>query len=107
MRIITTADRTPIYTLVWEWDGVPVIIPGMTPGTIPGIMVMAVGMAGEVPGLTVGGTHPGIMAGIAPGLTADGTHPGITVVGTIPGTMVDIGVAAVTITVSMTAIMAV
>lgn len=87
------------------WDGVPLIILGMTHGTIPGIMVMAAGTAGVVPGIIADGTHPGITAGIARGTTADGTHRGIMAVGMIPGIMADIG-AAVTITAFMTDITA-
>lgn len=104
MRIITTAEETPIYTLVW--DGVLTIIPGMTPGIIRGTTVMAAGMAGAAPGTTAGGTLPGIMVGIAPGTTADGTLLGIMAVGTTPGIMAVIGAVVATITVFMTDITA-
>lgn len=78
------------------WGGVPVTIPGMTRGTIRGITDMAAaGTVGTIPGITTGGTRPGLMAGTVPGTTAGGTHPGIMVDGTILGITVDIGVAVI------------
>jgi len=83
IRITTTADGTPIFTMVW--DGVLIIIPGTTHGMILGIMDIVAGMDGVAHGTIADGNLPGIMVGITLGITADGIRPGIMAAGTIPG----------------------
>ena len=85
IRITTTADGTPIFTMVW--DGVLIIIPGTTHGMILGIMDIVAGMDGVAHGTIADGNLPGIMVGITPGITADGIRPGITADGIRPGIM--------------------
>ena len=83
MRIITTADGTPTFTLVG--DGAPVSTPGMIPGTTA---------AGAVPGTTADGMIPGSM------VTVDITD------GTVHGTPVLVVTMAMvtTVVVSMAAV---
>lgn len=49
MKITTIAVGTATYIMVWGGD--PPIIPGMTPGTIPGITEV-ITVAGMTPGFT-------------------------------------------------------